>query len=316
MACQGNISKMLPLCSLQDPHLWDHPQHTQRVTVQPQDAVRTLTFARKELLPFKFQSLQRKLVPYIVRQTGLRLPYSLVLPLPAQDPRVKKPATRLFRDFLRATRLPALLCAYLGAVVFISSPCKLNRLLSDCRVSTSLSDLRAAVSSATPCAMTKNLTSDPPCQCTCNPASWFTRSEIVQVTGDKFAPLFSVGSNYNVQKSPAALRAATTQALNALKRALPQRRPFPFPSFADSVQKLVAQAGHLLPVANHTPTHTPRPTVPLARQFKDDLPLLRTIFLDKNTLCYCGVLLAFLVRGVTCCLRQARIYTCVHFRLP
>ena len=289
---RGNMSKALPLATLRDPDVWTKLQQSSRATVRPQDALKILSLARRDMAPHQFSALQGKLLPYIQRQTGVRLPKSLPLRLPVQDPAVKKPVKRLFRDFLRSTKLPAVMCTYLASIfsVVLCSPCKLSRLLSDGRVTSSLADLRQSLTHSTPCASQlhtqPNIATTTPCtapqlECACPTPAWFTREEIRHVTSPRFSSVFDVGSNFVLSKTPRELCRATSEALRTLHSALPKRRPFPFPKFADAVQDQIKLA------CTHNPTpHATPPTVPLTRRFKEDHPRLRVIFLDKNCLCY------------------------------
>ena len=221
---RGNMSKALPLATLRDPDVWTKLQGSSRVTVRPQDALKILSLARRDMAPHQFCALQRKLLPYIQRHTGVRLPKSLPLRLPVQDPAVRRPVKRLFRDFLRSTKLPAVVCMYLASIftVVLCSPCKLSRLLSDGRVTSSLADLRQSLTNDTPCASqpltrpstaAEDLHTAPLHECACPTPAWFTREEIHQVTDSRFSPVFDVGSNFVLSKTPRELYRATSEAL-------------------------------------------------------------------------------------------------------
>ena len=285
------MSKALPLATLRDPDVWTKLQGSGRVIVRPQDALKILSLARRDMAPHEFSALQGKLLPYIQRHTGVRLPKSLPLRLPVQDLAVRKPVKRLFRDFLRSTKLPAVVCTYLASIfsLVLCSPCKLSRLLSDGRVTSSVADLKQSPTHNTPCASalhtqpstaTDTQHAAPQLDCACPAPAWSTREEIRRVTSSRFSSVFDVGSNFVLSKTPRELYRATSEALRTLHSALPKRRPFPFPGFADAVQTQVQLACTHNPDAHATP-----PTLPLTRRFKQDHPQLRVIFLDKNCLC-------------------------------
>ena len=185
---------------------------------------------------------------------------------------------------------------YLASIftVVLCSPYKLSHLLSDGRITSSLADLRQSLTNDTPCA--SKLHTQPGGattpqntallhECACPATAWFTREEILHVTVSRFSSVFDVGSNFVLSKSPRELYCATSEALRLLHSAMPKRRPFPFPKFADAVQTQVQLA------CTHSPTpHTTPPKVPLTRHFKQDHPQLRVISLTRIVcVMYCSV---------------------------
>ena len=229
---------------LNDPDRWTGYIHSKHLSLDPMDALRSLSRAKGQLTPSKFSQLQTRLLHHVQAHAGLKLPRTMTVRIPFATSAARRTVKKEFRCFLHTVPYPKPLRAYLLRLIHVPRivPQKTLHVWCTDGIQHDLETLRAMGSDFSLCGCTTQ--PEGPCE----GKYFFDPQAACEFFGAQQHTVLQSTNNMSVRPGQRALHHGVAQSLTEIRRWLPKVRPFAYHTFCAAIHRLATKT-----VQQHTP---------------------------------------------------------------
>ena len=233
---RSGLHRMLPTSALADAEVWKKCIQAKALTIHPMQSRQMLKAAKHSMQPAAYGMLRSRLLTYVNTQTGLQLPQQLTIRVPYCTERLSTKLKKAWSRFLHTVPYPRPIRQYLTEDLHVplTIPRTVKQGFTTDRVTLSMatmSDIIANLMAHCACPQTTNVQ-------VCTQRVYHDPSRRAQLFSHMHTTVFTSMLNQTLIPSTTAMRRQVHTELCAVRRSVPKKTPFKFPSFTAEVHTM------------------------------------------------------------------------------